>query len=683
MKFKTGFKMSNRHYIYADDFETFSANTKYFKENQDTNVYAISSKRVCVTYSFKEKKYVRIPDLNLTNLKLFCCVKISDYINHFNYSNRYGKYQIHYFHNGIKFDFHFILAWLIHEQKQFKYVFKIDKDEVVNEECWTCELNGNKFKLIKIFLKDKNNKGFITLEFRDSYRLFNFSIEKMSEELKKIDKIDIPKTELDVDLVQELPSNFYKLPDMIKKRVGNDSLILAKWLECRLSDGITFPLGSRIPFSSASNALNWYCNSLINKYGYTSKDKNLKKKVLYKELEVLDDKKREKLNLYFLEKRFYKGGISSFIPSIQNKILKEKITSYDVNSLYPFTASQDLPFGFPKKSKKILKNFNDYFVFVEVKFSKVKQIQRQVPAFLNMSWSIVDNKLANFNKTRNKLMRYYYDLDLNCHCLFSWEEFQVLNNKKWFDIEFKEIKYWYFKKKPILKDFMTENYEIKSTTKDSVIKASAKLKMNSLTGKFGEKPNHEKHILLLKDFPLTKEFLEANNILLNNEDDLNKKVDYSVYNHILATTIEWSNHTYLPIICAITSLGRAKLMKTALEETDKDKKRRWYYCDTDSGKTNFNLSPNLVDNDKLGFWKNEGSVEYFKVLRSKVYAGSDDMTTFKWLATSGVPNESIIKATNFKDLNLETEVDTRVAHKTKTHRVVILDTKKKISNFRQ
>ncbi|MBR4486659.1 hypothetical protein IKS57_04910 [bacterium] len=49
----------------------------------------------------------------------------------------------------------------------------------------------------------------------------------MSKELLKIDHIDIPKTDLDVDLVQTLPTSFNELPDMIKTRVGNDALILA------------------------------------------------------------------------------------------------------------------------------------------------------------------------------------------------------------------------------------------------------------------------------------------------------------------------------------------------------------------------------------------------------------------------------------------------------------------------
>ena len=694
---KEGFKWK-RYAIYCDDFETFSKNTQYFKEHNDTNIYAISSARCDVTFDSATTRYVKKDQSrNGTIKKVFNCVNLHEYFEHFSYSNKYGKYQIHYFHNFTKFDSCFLIAWLVFEQTQFKRIIFLDKDKDVEEPSYWINDSGGKFKLVKVWLKDKNNKGMIEIEFRDSYKLFNFSIANMSKELLKIDHIDIPKTDLDVDLVQTLPNSFNELPEMIKTRVGNDALILAVWFEQRLTDGITFPIGTKIPFSIASNALDWFAHYLVEK---NNLNKGEKKDVLYKALDVMKQEEREDLNLYFINNKYYKGGITSFIPKFRNTIINN-INSFDVNSLYPSRCMMQLPYGLTVKKSKVLKNEKDYFVFVECFFDYAEQLVTNVPCYLNSEWAdTMSQDWLTFKDKKIKYQNYYYKIECSSKAMFSLDEFNVFNNKNWFKFNFTKIKYWYFKKDYVLKEFMEENYKIKeeaSKNGDAILKNSAKMKMNSLTGKFGEKPTRELRIINTEELNLDD--LKKHDYLPNVEDKIRNKTDFEeqILEYIICEKIEWSNHTYLPIIAAITSLGRAKLMSTSLEYCFNHLERHWYYCDTDSGKTDFDLDEKDIHETHLGYWKKEGSVKYMKYLCAKKYCGSNDLKTFAsgFFAMSGVApdkNKQIYKLEqkngtylkvpiNWNDFNEDLMVSCQIASKTKSGRVIIIDGEKNLMNI--
>lgn len=688
-------KQKKEYTIYSVDFETFAPTTSYFQRENDTSTYAISAVRVLVKFNWETHRY-EPTTLNSNNrhiklMKQF--VTIEQYIkSHLTY--HCGRHQIHYFHNGTKFDFRFIEKWLEYQSNWEMVLLPTDewfqmikdKKEVCEHTFYTFTNSGIKYQNITIYhpFYRNNKKYWIQIEFRDTIKLWpNTSVLKLSKALFKIDNIDIPKTELDVNWQQELPKDldFKNLDERVKLRVDNDSLIVAKWLEKRLSDSITFTPGSRIPNSASSLAV----YHLMNYLRYESEEEMTAKErsdLFFSLIGVTDKDDVFEVNKLYLDKKWYLGGVTSCNMELSGKVISN-VYSYDINSMYPNAMTKFLPYGTPE----IYANFESLpydletkFIFVLVRFNSIRQKQINCVPFINIRW------YNNFH-SKSKYIHYVYEMgSYENEILMSLDEFKVFTNPQWFYTNYEIREIHVYSKKLILKDYIIESYKLKQNAQDDVTKSVAKLRMNSLYGKFGEKMLREQQVSrekitgwkdldYQKDFaiPAKEMYADLGYVFKDEEWDEAKTEYVTLFYTSMSTT------SYLPIACAITSLARAHLMSTALNHCA-TKDAKVYYVDTDSIKTDKPLDDELIDNDELGLWKLEGHVTFFKFLKPKTYCGSNDGVNLDWLASGGVNQAKVKEQLTFSTFAKEVTIkNVLTPHKTKSG-VVLIERDKKLMN---
>lgn len=674
----------NRPALFTADFETFREESTYYKRNGFSGIYCISVKRVEVAYNPSTKYYNSVDvtkDRHLDrSYKPFIFVKVNNWLD-FHRSYKINN-QVIYFHNFIKFDRHYLNAWLIDNKimplnnETFNKVVGNWKDNI-DEPCdvWCFEYSGSKFALIKIGLWNEKEKLYKILEFRDSRMLFKLSVKKMGERLPDLQKIndsinlykkvtDFTGLEINEPLnsVEELKEKY----NVVYNRVLYDSLITAEYLKFYFTNPVFINKGSNLKFSVPSLAVNHLISLLIDE-GNNKKDLLLN----YFELQNV-----EKINNYFLLKNnYYYGGITSYIPKYQNCWIDKKIISYDINSMYPTQMVKNLPYGEPVsiKSKITKKEKENYFIFVEIEGTFIKQLNERIPALLNKRWLQTGEELDSQS-------HYFYNLSGFINFCVTLDEAELFLNPNTFQSDLKIKKYILFKQKTSLKSYIEKYYQFKANATNKIDKDLAKLFLNSLYGKFGERPIHEVDIPRII---YNSKLVEDKKDFTYNAGTLDKKSDKIINYYVKGKDIKWSTHTYAPIACAITSLARAFLITSFINFSEKDKDLEIYYCDTDSMKVNKELSGNLIDAKKLGLWKDEGHFNHLKIIRPKVYVcckNKEDWMSGDLFACSGLDNSALMKTYKPNEINEDTYILTTLTSFDQKHQPIIHDNKLKYIN---
>lgn len=604
-------------------------------------------------------------------------VEIGDYLNHFGKA-KYGKNQIHFFHNGTKFDFIFIVEWLIAnnwEQLLSPYGKK-RSDEVIlyrkslKHDPFYVYLNSkSKYKSLIVFIFDDVEQTWIQIQFFDTLKMFpNYSIAEMGDE------VDIKKVDFDVDLQQDIVQNYDLLPSIVKERCQIDVDIMLKFLENKICDGITFPAGSEISYSASKRAYLFFISYLKNNVGVVKTSNGY----FNDWLEIEADDKR-KINIFCQSLKqiervigcqypytsLYKGGITSFHPDHKDS---KNVTSFDVNSLYPSMMTKLLPFGKMKLSKgfKPLKN---HFCFYFVKFKKLKQLIKNCVPFVDL----------NSNPNHQKIKYHKYDYEGSDLVMFlTQDEFDVFTNPKYFECEFEVLTTMSFKQKFVFRDYILKIYNEKVLAENESQRGSSKTKLNALYGKTGESPFRESFYNLKYS---------------NKLKDLDCEViDYIDNDEVGVIQTQDSESAYNPLAMAITGLARGFLMETALNLSFNNATINIVYCDTDSLKIEALNDVNWndffkLDPDKLGYWKKEYNVKYFKVLKQKTYAGSDDLKTFALdkkgkpiIACCGINKSDVIQQLNFTTFQPNQIIYSNTSKKIKGG-VLVYKQKKKLSEL--
>ena len=275
----------------------------------------------------------------------------------------------------------------------------------------------------------------------------------------------------------------------------------------------------------------------------------------------------------------------------------------------------------------------------------------------------------------------------------------------------RNVKYRCFKTKFFLKDFMLKHFHNKviasgyryenneyikdSRNKNAGIKALAKLLLNSPTGKLGEK--------IFKSFSLcVGDILDEN----MDYDDIINKLDGEVVTsqeylikylenqelykdcNITYTDVKMVNHAFYPAYQAITFEARYKTIKTQLDMTKKYKDMVIVYSDTDSikGFSDGSLFSNdIIDDVKLGYWKQEFINKDNKVVKFIVYRAKTWIAQWQDgkidLATGGVNPKDVLEAMNndIENILRIKEYKTKLSYKT-AYGVVIVDGYKALKN---
>lgn len=283
----------------------------------------------------------------------------------------------------------------------------------------------------------------------------------------------------------------------------------------------------------------------------------------------------------------YRGGFTWLNERYANKDIGGGIV-FDVNSLYPSQMYyQPLPFGKPIKFNGKYVEDEDYPLYTQhircefiLKEGYIPTIQlknqglmfKQNEYLKSSKGETVDLYLTNIDL---KLIEEHYDL---------------------YDVEY--VGGWKFRSKVgMFKEFIDKWMLVKATNKGA-IRMLAKLMLNSLYGKFATNPKVTGKIPYLKE--------DGSNGFTLPKDENGNVVD------------EFKDPVYTPIGVFVTSYARNLTIRTAQKCYD-----RIIYCDTDSihleGTEIPDVIKDVIDDNKLGYWKHESTFQRARFIRQKTY----------------------------------------------------------------
>ena len=416
--------------------------------------------------------------------------------------------------------------------------------------------------------KYKYNKPVFIIKFADSYRILLSSLKKLT------DDFNVSHKKLEFDF-----------------KSGKEFKLTPENIEYNKFDCI-----------GLYEILNIFFSKYANDIGFTisiasTSLKVFTSKFLKEPLYVLNKNTEE-----FIRKSYYGGRCEVFKKHL------DKGFYYDVNSLYPYVMTLEMPSGY-------------YYEVLEFEKDKI--------GFYNCDVYIPEN--LNIPpipfKYKNKLifpvgkLKDIYLTSAELNLLKSLGGDYYIKS----GIVFEDKKY-------IFKEFVDYYYKMKLEAEKTENKSDrhiAKLFMNSLYGKFGQKRENEKYF-----------FIDNLNIDLLKNDIFLYDFDLNLYYNKQIS----KSKNILPYLSSyITSLARVELYKH-MQSVNFDV----YYCDTDSLFTKTQLKAS----SSLGALKLEGIVENFTFNAPKDYYGllnGKELIKKKGFFKDQAENETIIKLCSFKE----------------------------------
>jgi len=413
-----------------------------------------------------------------------------------------------YFHNGSRYDFLFL------------YDYILDKYDVqfINR--------GTQVIGLKVFTESA------VIEFRDSYALLPFSLEKLIESFN----IDTKKIEIDFS------KKWTKKSKLMREHLKNDCIalykVLDKFFERERYRTYTIASLSLKRFLDFSGCEIWSVNSKYDNY--------------YRE-------------------NYYRGGRVEVY-----KMYGKNLYYYDINSLYPFVMLNKMPVNEPIRTNKYKLN--------KIGFYKIELLQDT-------------NDYISVLSIKNKNGIYYVNgIKGNIFYLTSAElELLIENN-----VKFRIIDGYYFGKSEYLfNDYVNHYYDLKVNAKDNIDRTIAKLMLNSLYGKFGQRLNG----------------YEMTNKPKKNQDGIIIDENYNILLYEKKLNLKFNGVYIAAYITALARKRHYELMKAIGFENI-------FYCDTDSIITNKKLENDLV-NETIGNLKLVDRIKEGVFLLPKTYSYKD------------------------------------------------------------
>ena len=674
--------------ILCADFETSTAGVEYAKRNNDTFIYAMSVIRVPLyddvlkkenvdsKVPWKPLKFVRWnykPNLVRRNFGTW-----EDFLDYLLNKMEIGKDQqiMLYFHNGQKFDFVFIQRWLINNHwlrcltpKQIEEA----REKHLNYYEWETTQSWNAGVL---YFWVEKIQGYITLELRDTIKIQPGTIEEIGKDLMKSYGDDIKSnpwfkdfnlvkvTEFNnyLDYIQDLKGDLVvckdgttfnihnpkEWPEILAKRVSGDTEIMVVLLYYYILNQIINPVDYHADICLTTGQV--AVKSFYEEIWHTTEHPEHTRKDLYETYygSTFTQRVNEYLQLTgkwgedIQAPSIVRGGFTNGMDEVKGKVMEGYFDSKDINSLYPFIACGKCPYGAGTHSYTLEEMMEDKNLWgvIWVKAKHVKQLVRNVPAMIPVKFVEEDEDVIG---------HYTYECGDFFGCFTKQEWTLVFGRENYFEWEDMEVvEYLCYATRPILKHFMETNYLAKqkaSKEHNHSAKTVAKLKLNSLTGKFGQKlykfkkidPDTVSYETLkssLDDLGLVdddvKETLSENSFRY----DWAKKHGFNILIGILSTT---SKFVHTGLYAYITGGGRAYIQTIMLRlgsmypnikilYGDTDSMKIWYPNQETQNKVREWMSTNhLVDDTVLGAFKEEwdNQVKQFKYLCPKKYISAD------------------------------------------------------------
>ena len=408
-------------------------------------------------------------------------------------------------------------------------------------------------KIIKMTITDNNNHQW---KFVDTSALLSFSLDKLTKTFNVLHKkLNIIEKNDSYD--QNLYSLFLKDKRLVIEYLKHDCMGLYQVMENFRKQMAL--MNSDIGLTIASTALKSF-------------NHNYQKNSLYMCSKDVNDE---------LRKAMY-GGRTEIFKMIAEKRKDDYYYYYDVNSLYPYVMFEN---NFPISKPKII---NEPSKNIYVEFDGITQAKIKSPDQLYIP--LLPHK-TNVNKTI-KLMFLLGNFE------GYWDNLLLRKAK---DIGYKitPIKSFIFDTEPIFKDYVSYFYKIKqAASPDTPMYLIAKLMMNSLYGKFGQRQESE---LTIKD--------------TNPDPEKYTIIDIDLEKGWSKVKEEGHGKFYLPQISAhVTALAQIHLY--SIMEKIIDKGYNVYYCDTDSITTDYK---NMGTSNRLGDLKLEKKIVSGYFLLPKTY----------------------------------------------------------------
>ena len=500
--------------------------------------------------------------------------------------------------------------------------------------------------------KNRKKQKLRRVSLMDSYKIVPMSLKKVAKDFLGY---DMSKDGIDHNIIR--PKN-YKLEEKEKEYLYEDVKVLKDFISLALLEGVEVTPNYKLYFdkmTTASQALNEYktileCIYNDNEYktiqafneGFKtsidfvkSQEAKGKKTNINKDMLFSGVFPQLHPNVDCYLRQSYYGGItwknSNKLNELKQNGVDLKGLVYDVNSLYPSVMrTKLLPYGQPKFYEG---GYNSVAQFVKDQYPlyiqriRVKMFELKPGKMPNVQI----RESVNFKATEYQTSNRYYDEELKEEkyeeCVFTFTSVQLdrfLNSYNTpMGIEY--IDGYLFKGSYGIFDKYIDTFiQLKETGKGAK-KATAKLCLNSLYGKFGTNPQREERIVEFYDGVFST----------TNRDEEGNLLEYL------------SDSVYLPMASFITAYARDVLINAVNSVFD-----RFLYCDTDSIHILGNDIPDIPIHDtKLGYWKLEGRFVDAKYIGAKRYAEliEDDEGNKHWdIKCCGVSTDIIAQMDDIK-----------------------------------
>lgn len=449
--------------------------------------------------------------------------------------------RIIYFHN-LKFDSSYILSYLLTHGYNWSNKRTLNKHEFS-----TLISNMGQFYSVTVCFGDT------TTIFYDSLKLIRLSIEQIA----KAYGLTFRKLEIDYD--KPRPEGYIPTDEEWEYQHA-DVAIMSQALHILFTEGLT-------KITQGSNAL-WDYKEIIGK-------KNFKRwfPVLPPEIDAFCRKS-------------YKGGATQVHKIFANQDIGCGIT-LDVNSMYPWAMYEMfLPFGEPIYYTGKYRQDKLYPLYIQKLACSFELKEGYIPT-IQLKHSGLFRGTDFLESSDGNIV----ELTLTSVDLKLFLDHYNVYNVSWIS------GYKFMQSKNMFKEYIDKWYAIKAqATKDGNkgLRQIAKDMMNSLSGKFGLRP------------------------------EVQEKIPY--YDEKLRFKlgeVEQRDSIYVPVVSFITSYGRDKALRSAQKNYD-----RFIYMDTDSlHLAGTELPDNLdIDSTRLGWWDLEKTWVRGYFIRAKTYIEEESVS---------------------------------------------------------
>ena len=479
-----------------------------------------------------------------------------------------------YFQNAA-FDCEFLMTELY--RRDYKYNFTKSKNSL--KEFKTIISDTGLFYQLKVTVA---NNVYITI--LDSLKIIPLPVRSIPK------AFGLKDSKGDIDYNKDRPIG-YEITKEEEFYIYRDCKIVAQALEFFLDKGM-------VKMTQGANALQDFINVIGGKNRFRS--------IFPKLNEDTDNAIR----------KAYRGGFTYLNPKYKEVTVINGAV-YDVNSLYPYSMTKELPYGEPIHFDGKYEYDGNYPLYTQdfICMFDLKDGYLPTVQIKNSSRFIETEYLSSSNGEEVFLSMTSIDLELFL------EHYNVYNLTYLEGYKFRSMT-------GIFDEYINKWSEIKINSKlvgNKGMYTISKLMLTSLYGKFGTSPRVKSKIPIY--------------------DDKENRLRYKL------APEEHRDAVYIPVACFITAQARKITISAAQKCYD-----TFIYADTDSLHLSTQEPPDIeIDSTKLGAWDYEMEFDKAKYIRSKTYMehgrrpGTDDEYTWQ-VKCAGMPDKCKENVTfdNFK-----------------------------------